>query len=176
MLLSKVFYLAQLDYELLLEFHTPSLAAHSYTLRALPTLLVSTKVCFILLSVEKISACCCAWTQYTWAVPLFWSYPTPALYWHPAPPRLGPSWLQQPAGDAIRHEKYTVSEVSEWRYCLKLLQYLILNPDPPFNPPRGKGGLVNIQWNPFITDTFGDQQFVCYGEVSPTQGLTVYFW
>ena len=32
-----------------------------------------------------------------------------------------------------------------------------------------------VQWNPFITDTFGDQHFVRYSEVSPTQGLPVYF-
>ena len=32
-----------------------------------------------------------------------------------------------------------------------------------------------IQWNPSITDTFGDQHFVRYSKVSPTQGLTVYF-
>ena len=33
----------------------------------------------------------------------------------------------------------------------------------------------SIQWNPCITDTFGDQHFVRYREVSPTQGLPVYF-
>ena len=33
----------------------------------------------------------------------------------------------------------------------------------------------DIQWNPSITDTFGDQHFVRYSEVSPTQGLLVYF-
>ena len=32
-----------------------------------------------------------------------------------------------------------------------------------------------IQWNPSITDTIGTQHFVCYSEVSPTQGLPVYF-
>ena len=32
-----------------------------------------------------------------------------------------------------------------------------------------------IQWNPSITDTIGNQLFVCYGEVSPTQRLPVYF-
>ena len=36
-------------------------------------------------------------------------------------------------------------------------------------PPKG------IQCNPSITDTFGDQYFVRYSEVSPTQGLPVYF-
>ena len=36
-----------------------------------------------------------------------------------------------------------------------------------------KVGLV--QWNPSTTDTFGDQHFVRYSEVSPTQGLPVYF-
>ena len=25
---------------------------------------------------------------------------------------------------------------------------------------------VHVQWNPSITDTFGDQHFVCYSEVS----------
>ena len=34
---------------------------------------------------------------------------------------------------------------------------------------------IIIQWNPSITDTFGDQHFVHYSEVSPTQGLPVYF-
>ena len=33
-----------------------------------------------------------------------------------------------------------------------------------------------IQWNPSITDTIGDQLFVHYSEVSPTQGLPVYLW
>ena len=32
-----------------------------------------------------------------------------------------------------------------------------------------------IQWNLSITDTFGDQHFVRYSKVSPTQGLPVYF-
>ena len=32
-----------------------------------------------------------------------------------------------------------------------------------------------IQWNPSITDTFGDQHFVRYSKVSSTQGLPVYF-
>ena len=32
-----------------------------------------------------------------------------------------------------------------------------------------------IQWKPSITDTIGTQYFVCYSEVSPTQGLLVYF-
>ena len=31
----------------------------------------------------------------------------------------------------------------------------------------------SVQWNPSITDTFGDQHFVRYSEVSPTQGLPV---
>ena len=30
-----------------------------------------------------------------------------------------------------------------------------------------------VQWNPSITDTFGDQHFVRYSEVSPTQRLPV---
>ena len=34
---------------------------------------------------------------------------------------------------------------------------------------------IGLKWNPSITDTFGDQQFVPYSEVSLTQGLTVYF-
>ena len=34
----------------------------------------------------------------------------------------------------------------------------------------------SVQWNPSITDTFGDQHFVCFSKVSPTQGLLVYFW
>ena len=32
-----------------------------------------------------------------------------------------------------------------------------------------------VQWNPSITDTFRDQHFVRYSEVSPTQGLQVHF-
>ena len=32
-----------------------------------------------------------------------------------------------------------------------------------------------LQWNPSVTGTFGDQHFVCNSEVSPTQGLPVYF-
>ena len=32
-----------------------------------------------------------------------------------------------------------------------------------------------IQWNPSITDTIGNQNFVCYNEVSLTQGSPVYF-
>ena len=31
-----------------------------------------------------------------------------------------------------------------------------------------------IQWNPSITDTFGDQHFVRYSKMSLTQGLPVY--
>ena len=34
---------------------------------------------------------------------------------------------------------------------------------------------IYIQWNPSITDTVGDQNFVHYSEVSLTQGLPVYF-
>ena len=34
---------------------------------------------------------------------------------------------------------------------------------------------LELQWNPSITDTFGDQHFVRYSEVSPSQGLSVYF-
>ena len=37
-------------------------------------------------------------------------------------------------------------------------------------------GAKDIQWNPSITDTFGDQRFIRYSEVSPTQGLLVNFW
>ena len=32
-----------------------------------------------------------------------------------------------------------------------------------------------IQWNPSITDSFGDQHFVRYSKGSQTQGLPVYF-
>ena len=39
----------------------------------------------------------------------------------------------------------------------------------------GNDSKVSIQWNPAIMDTFGDQHFVRYSEVSPTQGLPVYF-
>ena len=35
--------------------------------------------------------------------------------------------------------------------------------------------IMQIQWNPSITDTVGDQNFVRYSEVSLTQGLPVYF-
>ena len=35
--------------------------------------------------------------------------------------------------------------------------------------------LFQLQWNPSITDTFGDQRFVRYSEVFPAQGLPVYF-
>ena len=38
---------------------------------------------------------------------------------------------------------------------------------------RGQG--IHVQWNPYTTDTFGDQHFVDCSEVSPTQGLPVYF-
>ena len=41
-----------------------------------------------------------------------------------------------------------------------------------YDEPRG---LACIQWNLSITDTFGDQHFVRYSKVSPTQGLPVYF-
>ena len=34
---------------------------------------------------------------------------------------------------------------------------------------------IQVQWNPSITDTFGDQHFVRYSEVSPTQELPVLF-
>ena len=30
---------------------------------------------------------------------------------------------------------------------------------------------IYIQWNPSVTDTVGDQNFVCYSELSLTQGL-----
>ena len=33
-----------------------------------------------------------------------------------------------------------------------------------------------LQWNPFITDTIGNQNFGRYSEVSQTQGLPVSFW
>ena len=32
---------------------------------------------------------------------------------------------------------------------------------------------MSVQWNPSITDTIGNQQFVLYSEVSLTQGLLV---
>ena len=32
-----------------------------------------------------------------------------------------------------------------------------------------------LQWNPSIMDTVGEQHFVCYSEVSLTQGLPIYF-
>ena len=34
---------------------------------------------------------------------------------------------------------------------------------------------IQVQWNPSVTDTFGDQHFVRYSEVSPTQELPVLF-
>ena len=36
-------------------------------------------------------------------------------------------------------------------------------------------GLYAVQWNPSVMDTFGEQHFVRYSKVSPTQGLPVYF-
>ena len=33
----------------------------------------------------------------------------------------------------------------------------------------------SVQWNPSITNTPGTQNFVCYNEVSLSQGLPVYF-
>ena len=35
---------------------------------------------------------------------------------------------------------------------------------------------VNIQWNPSIVDTIGNQPVVLYSNVSLIQGLPVYFW
>ena len=35
--------------------------------------------------------------------------------------------------------------------------------------------LRELQWNPSITDTVGDQNFVRYSKVSLTKGLSVYF-
>ena len=36
--------------------------------------------------------------------------------------------------------------------------------------------IPGLQWNPSITDTIGIQHFVCYSEVSRTQGFPVHFW
>ena len=45
----------------------------------------------------------------------------------------------------------------------------------PEKGPRGRLVCFLVQWNPSITDTFWNQHFFRYREVSPTQELPVYF-